>query len=60
MNASNLTAIEINNTLCVEDINGGVWTPNEEAAAELAGSQDPAKATVALCIISPMRGDWSS
>ena len=59
MNASNLTAIEINNTFCVEDNDGGIWTPTEEAASEIAGSQSPADAAVVLCSDDPMRGEWS-
>lgn len=37
---------------------GGRWRPNDEAAAEIAASDNPAETAVRLCHETPMRGTW--
>lgn len=53
-----MTAEERDGVLVVFDENGGVWTPDEQAAAEIAEAADPAAAAVEMCQSSPMRGRW--
>ena len=38
----------------VIDSDGGTWTPDEEAQAEIATAED----AVAMCLATPMRGRW--
>lgn len=44
----------------VEDPNGGVWWPDNEARREIEGAADPAREAVRICATSPMLGRWSS
>jgi hypothetical protein len=56
----NLRAIAIYDTYAVEDGEGGVWHPNEDAEAEIAASADPKKCAIDLVVADPMRGEWHS
>lgn len=42
----------------VRDPDGGVWWPSEEAAAEIAASDDPGATAIRMCTTEPMRGEW--
>ena len=57
---STLTAITSNDEIGVEDSEGGIWWPNEEAAEEIMAAEDPAAAAVEMCETDPMRGVWHS
>lgn len=46
--------------VAVEDANGGVWWPNDDAQAEIQAAGDPLAAAVKMCDESPMRGNWVS
>jgi len=54
-----LTARQMADGICVEDVAGGVWWPNEEAASEIEASADPSAAALRICREQPMRGRWS-
>lgn len=47
-------------TYCVEDTSGQVWWPDEDTAAEIASSDDPAAAALRICEEEPLRGEWRS
>ena len=54
-----LTAIETDGTWAVDDaVDGGRWFPGDDAADEIAASNDPAVAAVRICRETPMRGTW--
>jgi hypothetical protein len=44
----------------VEDREGGVWHPSDEARAEIEASDDPAATAVRICHDTPLRGEWRS
>jgi hypothetical protein len=49
---------ELDGTIVVVDDEGGVWTPNDDAAAEIMATADPQSAAIEMCQSSPMRGRW--
>src|SRR5690606_24609946 len=51
-----LTAVETDGTWAVDDAAGGRWFPGDDAADEIAASNDPAGAAVRICREQPMRG----
>ena len=53
-----LTAVETDGTWAVDDAAGGRWFPGDDAADEIAASNDPAATAVRICREQPMRGDW--
>jgi len=54
-----LTAVETDGTWAVDDaVDGGRWFPGDDAADEIAASNDPAVAAVRICRETPMRGTW--
>ena len=42
----------------VEDTDGGVWWPNDEANAEIMASADPQATALTMCEAEPTRGEW--
>lgn len=44
--------------IVVQDTDGGIWWPNEEAAAEIAAADDPEEVAIEMCESVPMRGTW--
>ena len=54
-----LTAIDTHG-IAVEDCEGGIWHPSDDAAAEIAATDDPCAAAVKMCRTAPLRGRWSS
>lgn len=48
----------IDAVLVVDDA-GGVWTPSEEAQEEIQQSEHPSSMAIAMCVTSPMRGQWA-
>jgi len=58
--AANLTAIDTHDGIVVEDCEGGIWHPSDDAAAEIAATDDPHVAAVKMCRSAPGRGRWSS
>ena len=59
-NISALTAEQQHGEWAVRDSAGGVWHPDDDTAAEIAASEDPAATAVAICDAEPMRGTWHS
>ena len=55
-----LTAEIRHNTWTVNDSDGGVWWPSDEASEEIDAAVDPAAKAVAVCDAAPMRGEWRS
>ena len=60
-----LTAIDMHDggwpaCIVVEDCEGGIWHPSDDAAAEIAATDDPCAAAVKMCRSAPGRGRWSS
>lgn len=53
-----LTATLIDDIITVTDADGGVWWPNAETLADILTNEDPATYAIAVCIISPYRGEW--
>jgi hypothetical protein len=53
-----LTAIAV--VVGVEDCEGGIWHPSDDAAAEIAATDEPCAAAVKMCRSAPGRGRWSS
>jgi len=53
-----LYAESLSNGWSVVDWRGGRWWPDDEAAAEIAGTDSPAALAVAMCIETPARGAW--
>lgn len=54
-----LTAVETDGAWAVDDaVDGGRWFPGDDAADEIAASNDPAATAVRICREQPMRGDW--
>ena len=44
----------------VEDTEGGVWWPNDEAQQEIQSTGDPKSAAITMCAETPMLGEWSN
>jgi hypothetical protein len=42
----------------VIDPQGGCWWPDEDAAAEIDASADPAATAIRIAMEAPMRGEW--
>ncbi len=57
---SHLTAIDTHDGIAVEDCEGCIWHPSDEAAAEIAAADDPHVAAVQMCRSAPGRGWWSA
>jgi hypothetical protein len=52
------TATRNTNSWTVRDPAGGVWWPDEDAAAEIESADDPAATAVRIATETPMRGTW--
>ena len=44
----------------VEDTEGGVWWPNDDAQTAIQAADDPKAAAIKMCDETPMRGEWSN
>lgn len=55
---STLTSIELYGIICVEDTDGGVWWPSDEAIDEINAADDPGARAIEICVAEPMRGTW--
>lgn len=53
-----LTAEVLHDTWTVGDASGNRWWPSDEAAEEIAASDDPAAAAMVMAYEQPMRGEW--
>ena len=49
---------ELDGLIVVIDNEGGTWTPDDEAAAEIQSAADPQAAAIEMCRSTPMRGRW--
>ena len=59
MTKSTMTAYEYSQGWSVEDSDGGIWWPSDEAKAEIEQSDDPESAAEIMCRTEPTRGEWS-
>lgn len=55
-----MTADLCDDTWTVVDSEGGRWWPSDEAADEIAASNEPAATAVRIATNEPMRGQWRS
>lgn len=56
-----MKAYETNGIICVRDVDGiSLWTPSEEAQAEIHAAADPKAKAVEICRNQPMRGKWAN
>lgn len=44
----------------VQDPDGGIWWPSDDAQAEIQASDDPARAAAIMCSEAASRGEWRS
>lgn len=42
----------------VEDTEGGVWWPNDDAQEEIQKADNPKAAAIKMCDETPTRGEW--
>lgn len=55
---SNLSIVRSGDVIGVEDENGGIWWPSNEAELEIDASDDPEITAILMCASQPMRGTW--
>lgn len=56
-----MKAYETNGIICVRDEDGiSLWTPSEDAQAEINAAADPKAKAVEMCRTQPMRGKWAN
>jgi hypothetical protein len=55
----NLRAFALYDTYAVEDAEGGIWHPGEDAQAMIAASNDPDATAIRLAADKPMLGEWA-